>query len=420
MVNHWETWERPSQEEIGAYIKSLDLDKDVEPNIVEEITAGVMHQMLGEDPSEFISNAYPNGAPEILQELLAVIPQLSGDALTRATKLGYMIQNNQNLLTEVLAAGGKEAVKELLKEKAQEAEEMVPSNGVGGDSHKGNWMASGITAPPRNLSKSDILSKLIKLLEWEAFQAKPTDEYLQDPDGNYYRYKTVEELSELPKLHYSESAVYDESDELLMMNFACGNLHYYEMEEQITKSTDLILMIDDSGSMCQSSKIEWVKALILALYEKVVAAKSSLYIILFEETISGAIKISTLKERDLFLRDFYGGHGGTTQIDWCLEEVVKCVKAKRLLGNNGVIYQLEGDQTAIFIINDGQDYIPASFEVGHLTHVVTLFQLNQNLAKVCQATGGIALYAANDLTDYRNISGLAYNADDYDELEELT
>jgi hypothetical protein len=404
----------PSEQELAEYLKSFEFDEEVEPGLVSEIAAGVMHHMLdGED--DYLQKAYPKGTPELLKEIINIIPTLTGDALERAAKLGYIVTHAGDALEKTLQAGGAEAVKEYLKEAAEEANGFVPGHNPGGPSHNGNWMASGITAPPAKLKNKDIFSKVLKLLEWEAFQAAPSEEWVQNDDGTYSKIKTLENVSDLPLMNKMDLLKYEDSS-LMMVDLFTGNLQYEEIIDRERKSTDLVVLIDDSGSMCNTDKISWVKALIICLFEKVVAGDCSLYIGMFEVDVSPFIKIDSVTARDEFLNTFRGGMGGETYIDHCLEQTVKYIQDRKLPSAGG-FFELQSDLTEIVIINDGQDKINRFYNPGHMTHVITLFGVNYNLGYVSEQSGGTALFISyrGDATPYSDLPPGMYDAEDYDE-----
>lgn len=418
-VNHWEAWERPALDVLQENINARNLDKEVEASLVDELAAGVFHQMLDPDDDSlaYLQKAYPNGHPEILKEVLNVVPLLTGDALDRSIKLGYITTYAEDLLNDALKQGGVEAVKEVLKQQAEEANEKVPSNGMGGESHGGDWMASGITAPPKSIKKSNVLNYVLKFLQYDAFQAKKVEEYIKDEDGSTGKFKAIESLSDVTKMSISELMPYDGAEEQLLLDIISSKLYYFEPQEQLHKTTDLILMIDDSGSMCDEHKIAWVKALIICMYEKVANGEGCLYIVMFERMLSPATQIKSVADRDKFLQRFHGGYGGTTDIQACLEELIVHVKSGTLPSATGPL-ALESDETNIFIINDGNDWIQASFDPGHLTHCVTLYTDNADLASVIQRTGGTAVRVdeKDNLSLYpQGTAGLSlYDADAYD------
>lgn len=417
MLNHWKTWEVPPVEELQERIDNLDLDKEVAADTVLETMPGIMHQMLGDDPENYLQEAYPEGTPELLEEVMKIVPHLSGDAMSRGIKLGHMLAYNMDMLEKALKSGGAEAVQKLLKDEADKVEERMPGNGIGGESHNGDWMATSITAPPARLRNASVLDKILKLLQWEAFQAKPSEDIEIDEDGNMVRYQECT-LNDLPRLSKEVFVKYDGMEDNLIIDVITGNLQYEEVINFVKETTDIVVLIDDSGSMCKPEKIAWIKALILVLFEKVVHADSRLFIGLFETHVSEFVEIKTIEQRDIWIHSFRSGYGGTTDIENSLEITVHQIKSGTL---SGVPEPLDGDKTVVFVINDGQDPIDPEFEVGHTTHAVALMDgWNTGVESVCKMTGGLYLFVKYDgeiITENPVKHGVhVYDADDYEEL----
>lgn len=136
----------------------------------------------------------------------------------------------------------------------------------------------------------------------------------------------------------------------------------------------LCLMIDDSGSMHEVYKMDWVKAI---LWNRAVESEKKnidLYVALFEGSVYEFTKINNLDEaKEFYTRISFGG-GGT--------DIQKCAT---FLMNK---FKRESINAQIVVINDGQDYVHPTWEPSQELHAIMLGNGNDHLQTVIKKKDG--------------------------------
>ena len=136
----------------------------------------------------------------------------------------------------------------------------------------------------------------------------------------------------------------------------------------------LCLMIDDSGSMHEVYKMEWVKAI---LWNRAVESEKKnidLYVALFEGSVYEFTKINNLDEAKKFYKKISFGGGGTN--------IQKCAT---FLMNK---FKKENINAQVVVINDGQDYVHPSWEPSQELHAIMLGNGNDDLQTVIKKKDG--------------------------------
>ena len=136
----------------------------------------------------------------------------------------------------------------------------------------------------------------------------------------------------------------------------------------------LCLMIDDSGSMHEVYKMDWVKAI---LWNRAVESEKKnidLYVALFEGSVYEFTKINNLDEaKEFYTRISFGG-GGT--------DIQKCAT---FLMNK---FKRESINAQIVVINDGQDHVHPTWEPSQELHAIMLGNGNDHLQTVIKKKDG--------------------------------
>ena len=141
----------------------------------------------------------------------------------------------------------------------------------------------------------------------------------------------------------------------------------------------LALMIDDSGSMSQSYKRDWVEAIILNRTIEAMKYKSRLFVCKFLENIYHFTEIKNVLEAYAYMRKI-SFNGGNTYIQQCAEALSERI-------------QTEKNITAeVMVINDGQDPVTSDWIPKYKTHAMMLGENNEDLSRAITASGGLYQY----------------------------
>lgn len=151
----------------------------------------------------------------------------------------------------------------------------------------------------------------------------------------------------------------------------------------------LFLMIDNSGSMADSGKVAWVKAIVMNRMEAVIKGKAELYIGWFVESVSQTVfAIKNPKQAREFLdKNFYGEFKyGSTNIENCLVSTMAQIKTGRI---QGIRLPADIRNVEIVVINDGQDTINPDLVLPYKAHAILLGAKNKDLEQVILRSKGI-------------------------------
>ncbi len=380
MTQHIENWELPADP--LAILKQNYPHVDwgnLQNQLILETAAGVSQQMFPEDGVDFnpLQAAYPQGTPEVLEELLKL--ELTGDILERAGKIVKLVEDIGLERMEQLQKQAANALERHLKKEAQKLEEAT-ANGRGGESHGGNWMQGLEASNPRAPDKK-VLEKIFKMKFLPQFQTSRSKKLLVDPDGEIHLDQPVEEVEDLLKMSWVDLASIP--DEMFYTEFVSGHLSYECKYSFKLQGANIVLLIDDSGSMNTEEKISWVLGVLHLLAEKLRSSSGSIiYVGFFEESLSEFTELKTPNDVYRFIKHFHGGMGGETDIAHALRETSSRIKRGALSKAN--------ESTEIFVVNDGHDYINSSFTINSAVHILTLYQDNEDLALVALNNRGTA------------------------------
>ena len=153
------------------------------------------------------------------------------------------------------------------------------------------------------------------------------------------------------------------------------------IQDMPTDKQNLLLLIDDSGSMSHPEKMEWVQAVVYNRLEAVINNKARLIICWFEEYVHRHIIIRTKQEAIKFItsQSFGSFDGGDTDIQRALKDSIKLIKTE---------FEPDLSKCQIVIINDGQDRINPRYQPEIVTNVFILGKDNYDLKKVVESTTG--------------------------------
>lgn len=156
------------------------------------------------------------------------------------------------------------------------------------------------------------------------------------------------------------------------------------------KKQCLAFLIDDSGSMCDNFKMEWVKALLLNRIDQVIRGEAELFICTFEDQLdeNAWIPVRNKEEADEVLENFhkyFEFDRGATDIEKAVTQAITDIKSGTLNGN----ITIDSIKPQICVINDGDDYVSPHYTPDFVVHGFILGSTNHNMKKMCEKSGGI-------------------------------
>lgn len=187
----------------------------------------------------------------------------------------------------------------------------------------------------------------------------------------------MEEYSQLPQLANMSSKL------LPTFNYKFATKQLLVKQDKQATKQNLLLLIDDSGSMSYAAKMQWVEALVYNRLDAVLQNNARLMIAWFEGKIHRYTIIENRQQAKDFIlnkKSFGSFNGGGTNIERALKEGLNLIKEK---------FNSDHTNSQILIINDGQDEIDPKFKPGITTSVFILGTDNNNLKKVCINSGGM-------------------------------
>ena len=195
----------------------------------------------------------------------------------------------------------------------------------------------------------------------------------------------MEEFSEVTHASIIERAMPNFTHKLSKKDLAVQRRY-----ESQSLSQDIIILLDDSGSMRERAKINWVTALFLNRLEENKKGHCNIYISTFEDTVDGFQKLE-LKEGqtifDLVAKTASFGRGGT-DIEEAVSETIRQIKSGSLIGIDNKPIELNGIKPEILVINDGQDRINPKYHPDIALNTFCLFQHNEELKNISNRSGG--------------------------------
>lgn len=158
--------------------------------------------------------------------------------------------------------------------------------------------------------------------------------------------------------------------------------------ERSEKKQKIIILLDYSGSMCDTSKQLWVNAMLIDRFRYVMKGEAEVFFSYFVYRTSELQFIHVKDREDVlnFWQTFSNSpSGGTTDIGGIVDYVSKEVAKGHLHNLKNV--NLQEEKPEILIINDGQDRVGHD-EFPYKVNAVSLMDFSDELKDLCIATGG--------------------------------
>jgi len=157
--------------------------------------------------------------------------------------------------------------------------------------------------------------------------------------------------------------------------------------ERSEKKQKIIILLDYSGSMSDSSKQLWVNAMLIDRFRYVMKGEAEVFFSYFVYK-TGDLHFIHIKNREdvlAFWQSFSNSpNGGTTDIGGIVTYVDNQISKKKLCNLN---IDLSEEKPEILIINDGQDSVGYD-ELPYKVNAVSLMDFSDELKNLCIGTGG--------------------------------
>lgn len=230
--------------------------------------------------------------------------------------------------------------------------------------------------------------KYIALLNDKKAFAKSTGRLHRDPTGRIIKLVQMESFGEIYNMDLLQVAMPNFRKKL-----ATKDIYVRNRFDRREKGQNLIVLVDDSGSMSHSIKKAMLKAAI-CLKIRDISEAHNLYIGTFEKHVFGFKKI----ERDTKFEDltFIRLGGGTTDVNGCIKDTISQIKTRKLKSFGGDPLSLTEDHFEILVVNDGQDSVDKTYHPNIKLHALCLMESNNNLKNICHRSGGTYYHLKND------------------------
>lgn len=226
----------------------------------------------------------------------------------------------------------------------------------------------------------DFLHYLALLSKKKAF-AKTEGKLVRSENGPFSKYTMMEHINEIGNMDLFQAAMPD-----FHKKVATKELDVRSRYEKKIKSQNLIILIDDSGSMNDPEKMNMLKAA-LTLKIKEHSPSNNIYIGTFETRIFGYMKIEKGMSFSDVNKHIHLDKGGT-DVNGCIKETIRQVKERKLIGYNRARLPLSESHFEILVINDGEDSVDATYHPDIKLHALCLKQSNPALKNICHRSGG--------------------------------
>lgn len=225
----------------------------------------------------------------------------------------------------------------------------------------------------------DYLKYIALLSSKKAFQGQSTI-LEKSEDGKKIKYTAMESVSEVVNSDKTNFVMPGFTRKLLEKD-----IYVRSRFAPKKKSQNLIILVDNSGSMSSGYKPSMLKAAI-TLKIKDVSDVNNIYIGTFITSVFGYHKVLPGERFEDF--KFITLSGGGTNVNGCVKDTLRLIKERKLPSYQGEIHQLSDSHFEILVINDGEDDVDKSFHPDIKLHALCLMQSNPDLKNICIRSGG--------------------------------
>jgi hypothetical protein len=237
--------------------------------------------------------------------------------------------------------------------------------------------------------KDFILSKDIKYLETLALLSKKKafskkiGKLEENPSGNIIRYKPMTSISDVANIDLLSHV-----EPTFIKKLACEEYYKKTRFNKSDKSQNLIILVDDSGSMSDHPKPSKLQAAI-NLKLRNTSSNSNIYVGTFETNVYGFEKVTNSNVFSDLKKIILNKSG--TDVCGCIKDTLKMVRKRKLLKYDGSFYDLSDNSFEILLINDGDDHIDTQYHPGIKIHIISLDNDNNDLRNLALKSSGTYL-----------------------------
>jgi hypothetical protein len=298
----------------------------------------------------------------------------------------YMGQNTPNMHKQNKTKG---KLSEAIDKIEGEVEDEISGGSNGGDP-LGSYFTGGRHSWVKDLrdrfKKAPKFTEPLKVLEFVNSASEELFEEGRPKDQVGFKYYRRDR--DLPFIS-TKALVLD--DDLFYSELAQNRVVVRPPLRSISVKKDLIVLLDDSGSMSPFNKLEILMGFLNLLFEKVIEGNIRMLIAPFELGRDKLFEMTSKEDVERFIDVFKPGAGGNTYLDPILKELGRDIKTGTVDG-----FTLS-QETNILVINDGQDEVSLR-ESPVPIHCCSLELTNEDLKFLCENSGGeyVALLEEDD------------------------
>ena len=269
---------------------------------------------------------------------------------------------------------------------SKEEKELLEKDPGGGQNEEGAKVDLA-----KDLSGDDLRAKIASisrmLSNLSAMKASKKKEVKADPDGRDVRYRSMQDLTELPRMGAGDRALLAKNKTLFYHRVANRAVQVRERITITDQKQLLYLLLDCSGSMGEDGFATAGGALMNRL-TAVVKEEAELYWRLFDVDVHkehyASNKEEARKSMDVLRRGSFSGGG--TNIQRAI--TAACDRIEELTDGNSKL-----GKPQVLIVTDGEDGVNADMELKGITVHVLLANKgsNESLEKLAKKSGGLFL-----------------------------
>lgn len=366
-------WNAPTVKDVAT----RNPEKSKDGTLAHLCTAIASHQMMEEDPLEHM-DLKAMGCPE-LEEFLPLLDEMSGDPYEKGIKFSVVVKEVASSLQNIkqYEKSHPEYVESLKNKIKQEC--LAPGQKTGPREDR-PFMSGPTTATwKQNEPSAKMLLALstFDLLRKYSY-AQPKNNVEGKPPQNY----DLRAARCIGDLKYCSRRDLAMPDDLFWLKFMQRQIMVKIPLTPVEEKMEIVILLDDSGSMDEPVKIKWVTGLLNTIFQAVEEDKAIVYFASFQYERSPFVKIETSADVALFKSKFRAGSSGGTYLDNILPALAGQITSGKI--DNYTLSNL----LDILIINDGQDSVPHELNFPVKIHAVSVEEFNEDLKEMCNHNGG--------------------------------
>ena len=226
---------------------------------------------------------------------------------------------------------------------------------------------------------SRIVDSSSAMKTFKRLEAKP------DVEGNEIRYRPIKSINEMMKTHQSEFIL----PQRYRLYRVLTQQSYVRERISITEKKQLLYMlIDKSGSMRESKRIQKAVGILLSRVKAVISGDAEMWVSFFDTHPTDPELVATKEEAKALLKKSMSYElytGGGTNIGNALKGAIKHIDT---IMQNGQLYK-----PAIVLITDGTDDVKWTKKnlCGNILHSFIVSGSNRSVSNLATSSGGIAV-----------------------------